>query len=79
MNKWCQFYAHVMGFAQLVSFDDKDISTEYTALMSKVMSNGNVELNSRLTNLQMAGRNRKLRNISISIMVQGSAYGTCYG
>ena len=41
MNKWCKFYAHVMGFAQLVSFDDKDISTEYTALMSKVMSNGN--------------------------------------
>jgi 4-hydroxyphenylpyruvate dioxygenase len=41
MNKWCHFYAHVMGFAQLVSFDDKDISTEYTALMSKVMSNGN--------------------------------------
>ncbi|MBT8223560.1 MAG: 4-hydroxyphenylpyruvate dioxygenase [Eudoraea sp.] len=41
MNKWCEFYAHVMGFAQLVSFDDKDISTEYTALMSKVMSNGN--------------------------------------
>lgn len=41
MNKWCQFYARVMGFAQLVSFDDKDISTEYTALMSKVMSNGN--------------------------------------
>ncbi|UZO82127.1 4-hydroxyphenylpyruvate dioxygenase [Aquimarina sp. ERC-38] len=41
MNKWCDFYAKVMGFAQLVSFDDKDISTEYTALMSKVMSNGN--------------------------------------
>lgn len=41
MDKWCQFYAKVMGFAQLVSFDDKDISTEYTALMSKVMSNGN--------------------------------------
>lgn len=41
MNKWCEFYARVMGFAQLVSFDDKDISTEYTALMSKVMSNGN--------------------------------------
>ncbi len=41
MNTWCQFYAKVMGFAQLVSFDDKDISTEYTALMSKVMSNGN--------------------------------------
>lgn len=41
MNKWCDFYARIMGFAQLVSFDDKDISTEYTALMSKVMSNGN--------------------------------------
>ncbi len=41
MNKWCEFYGKVMGFAQLVSFDDKDISTDYTALMSKVMSNGN--------------------------------------
>ncbi|RAV27577.1 4-hydroxyphenylpyruvate dioxygenase [Sinomicrobium soli] len=41
MNKWCKFYARVMGFAQLISFDDNDISTEYTALMSKVMSNGN--------------------------------------
>lgn len=41
MNKWCDFYANVMGFAQMLSFDDKDISTEYSALMSKVMSNGN--------------------------------------
>jgi 4-hydroxyphenylpyruvate dioxygenase len=41
MNRWVEFYAKVMGFAQLISFDDKDISTEYTALMSKVMSNGN--------------------------------------
>ena len=41
MDKWCRFYEKVMGFAQLISFDDKDISTEYTALMSKVMSNGN--------------------------------------
>ncbi len=41
MDKWCKFYEEVMGFAQLISFDDKDISTEYTALMSKVMSNGN--------------------------------------
>ena len=41
MNKWVDFYANVMGFTQLISFDDKDISTEYTALMSKVMSNGN--------------------------------------
>jgi 4-hydroxyphenylpyruvate dioxygenase len=41
MNKWVDFYADVMGFTQIVSFDDNDISTEYTALMSKVMSNGN--------------------------------------
>jgi 4-hydroxyphenylpyruvate dioxygenase len=41
MNKWAEFYARVMGFANLITFDDKDISTEYTALMSKVMSNGN--------------------------------------
>lgn len=41
MNTWCKFYAEVMGFAQIISFADDDISTEYTALMSKVMSNGN--------------------------------------
>jgi 4-hydroxyphenylpyruvate dioxygenase len=41
MNKWADFYANIMGFANLVTFDDKDISTEYTALMSKVMTNGN--------------------------------------
>lgn len=41
MNQWATFYADVMGFANLVTFDDKDISTEYTALMSKVMTNGN--------------------------------------
>ena len=41
MNRWVNFYAEVMGFRQIISFDDKDISTDYTALMSKVMSNGN--------------------------------------
>ena len=41
MNTWVKFYAEVMGFSQIISFDDNDISTEYTALMSKVMSNGN--------------------------------------
>lgn len=41
MNTWVKFYADVMGFKQIISFDDKDISTEYSALMSKVMSNGN--------------------------------------
>ena len=41
MNEWVKFYEDVMGFQQILSFDDEDISTEYTALMSKVMSNGN--------------------------------------
>ena len=40
MNFWVKFYAETMGFSQLLSFDDKDISTEYTALMSKVMQSG---------------------------------------
>ncbi len=41
MNKWVKFYQDVMGFKLLITFDDKDISTEYTALMSKVVANGN--------------------------------------
>jgi 4-hydroxyphenylpyruvate dioxygenase len=41
MNEWVDFYANVMGFQLYQHFDDKDISTEYSALMSKVMSNGN--------------------------------------
>jgi 4-hydroxyphenylpyruvate dioxygenase len=40
MNQWVNFYHQVMGFRQLLHFDDKDISTEYSALMSKVMQNG---------------------------------------
>ena len=41
MNPWVGFYEQVMGFRNILTFDDKDISTEYSALMSKVMSNGN--------------------------------------
>jgi 4-hydroxyphenylpyruvate dioxygenase len=41
MNKWVKFYQDVLGFKLLITFDDKDISTKYTALMSKVVSNGN--------------------------------------
>ena len=41
MNPWVKFYEEVMGFRNILSFDDEDISTEYSALMSKVMSNGN--------------------------------------
>jgi 4-hydroxyphenylpyruvate dioxygenase len=41
MNTWVKFYEEVMGFVNFLSFDDKQINTEYSALMSKVMSNGN--------------------------------------
>jgi 4-hydroxyphenylpyruvate dioxygenase len=41
MNEWVGFYERVLGFVNILSFDDKTISTEYSALMSKVMSNGN--------------------------------------
>jgi 4-hydroxyphenylpyruvate dioxygenase len=41
MDHWVRFYEKVMGFRNILSFDDSDISTEYSALMSKVMSNGN--------------------------------------
>jgi 4-hydroxyphenylpyruvate dioxygenase len=41
MDVWIEFYERVMGFKNLISFDDADISTEYSSLMSKVMTNGN--------------------------------------
>jgi len=41
MNEWVGWYEHVLGFTNMLSFDDKDISTEFTALMSKVMASGN--------------------------------------
>lgn len=41
MNTWVSFYQDVMGFRNLISFDDKDISTEYSSLMSKVVASGN--------------------------------------
>ena len=44
MNKWAKFYEEVLGFKNLITFDDKDISTAYTALMSKVMANDNMRI-----------------------------------
>ena len=41
MDEWVKFYEKVMGFSLLITFDDEDISTEYSSLMSKVVSNGN--------------------------------------
>src|SRR5690606_2394322 len=45
MNTWDKWYEDVMGFVNFLSFDDKQIHTEYSALMSKVMSNGNGRIN----------------------------------
>jgi 4-hydroxyphenylpyruvate dioxygenase len=44
MNKWAKFYEEVLGFKNLITFDDKDISTEFTALMSKVMASDNMRI-----------------------------------
>src|ERR671921_2465745 len=44
MNVWVQFYADVMGFRNLITFDDNDINTEYSSLMSKVMASGNYRI-----------------------------------
>ncbi len=57
MNKWVRFYEDVLGFYNLISFDDKAISTEYSALMSKVVSNGNGRIKFPL-NEPAAGRKK---------------------
>jgi len=57
MNQWVRFYEHVLGFYNLISFDDKAISTEYSALMSKVVSNGNGRIKFPL-NEPAAGRKK---------------------
>jgi 4-hydroxyphenylpyruvate dioxygenase len=57
MNEWVSFYERVLGFFNLLTFDDKDISTEYSALMSKVMSNGNGRIKFPI-NEPAAGKNK---------------------
>ena len=69
MNTWVDFYARVMGFAQLISFDDKDISTEYTALMSKVMSNGNAH---QVPHQRTGRRPQKIPNRGVHRLYEGA-------
>lgn len=57
MNRWVAFYERVLGFYNLISFDDKAISTEYSALMSKVVANGNGRIKFPL-NEPAAGRKK---------------------
>ena len=56
MNRWVEFYMNVMGFRMFKHFDDADISTEYSALMSKVMTNGNERIKFP-ANTAASGRN----------------------
>jgi 4-hydroxyphenylpyruvate dioxygenase len=62
MRKWVDFYRDVMGFRQFQSFDDKDVSTEYSALMSKVMANGNDRIIFPSTSRPVANGNPRLRS-----------------
>ena len=67
MNRWVDFYRDVMGFRLFKHFDDKDISTEYSALMSKVMSNGNERVKFPINEPAKASGNLKSKSIWISI------------
>lgn len=70
MDKWARFYAEVMGFANLITFDDKDISTKYTALMSKVMTSRNGRIKFPINEPAMGLKNHRSRNILIFIKVR---------
>ena len=63
MNQWVKWYEDVMGFVNFLSFDDKQIHTEYSALMSKVMSNGNGRIKFQSMSRQKERKNLKLKNI----------------
>lgn len=69
MNKWVKFYEDVLGFKLLITFDDTDISTEYTSLMSKVVSNGSGFVKFPINEPAEGKRNRRLKNILIITMV----------
>lgn len=70
MNTWVKFYEDVMGFKNILSFDDKDISTEYSALMSKVMSNGNGRIKFPINEPAEGKRNHRWKNILTSTTVR---------
>ena len=70
MNPWVKFYEDVMGFRNILTFDDKDISTEYSALMSKVMSNGNGFVKFPINEPAEGKKSRRWKSISISIMAK---------
>ena len=67
MLQWVEFYARTLGFNQLLSFDDKDISTEYSALMSKVMQNNTGKIKIPINEPAEGKKNLKSKNILTSI------------
>jgi 4-hydroxyphenylpyruvate dioxygenase len=69
MNTWVKFYEEVMGFVNF--FDDKQINTEYSALMSKVMSNGNGRIKFPINEPAEGKKNHKSRSILIFMVDQG--------
>lgn len=64
MNETVDWYQRVMGFVNVLSFDDKQINTEYSALMSKVMSNGNGYVKFPINEPAEGQKSHKLKNIS---------------
>jgi 4-hydroxyphenylpyruvate dioxygenase len=70
MNQWVKWYEDVMGFENFLSFDDTQIHTEYSALMSKVMSNGNGRIKFPINEPAKGNKNLKLKNILIFMKVQ---------
>ena len=76
MNQWADFYSKVFGFHRYISFDDKDISTEYSALMSIVMSDDSYSVKFPSTNQHPASASRRLTNIFR--LIAGQAYSTSH-
>ena len=70
MNEWADYYARVMGFANLITFDDKDISTQFTALMSKVMTNGNGRIKFPINEPADGAKRSQIEEYWTFIMVQ---------
>jgi 4-hydroxyphenylpyruvate dioxygenase len=66
MNEWVRFYHEVLRFRQLIHFNDQDIGTEYSALMSKVMEGGAGRINSRSTSRPRGSARARSRNSSIT-------------
>jgi 4-hydroxyphenylpyruvate dioxygenase len=74
MNTWVKFYEEVMGFVNFLSFDDKQINTEYSALMSKVMSNGNGRIKFPINEPAEGKKNHKSRSILILWWTRDTTY-----